>query len=279
MTEEHQEQQQMSKLSLQDRLSALVKHPQFYWWCGHVCMVANALLYFMSVLSLHPYSSYYKRAYAGSLVSYGIVIWKSIGFPKKFDMEFIRNENVQYFALAFYWYSYQPIIVTLVPFLVFSLFHMFAYIPSGIAPTFFPKNDNPMVAQTCESIKQYTDSNHETAMQLAAYVEVIGVMGQLVLGVASFQTSILALIVFAHFLRLRYYLSPYTRDAIHQTTAQLDQWLLPLANDPRRYAQIISKIYSNAKGIIIRYGSASQTSTTTTPTTRDRNGHARLNRR
>lgn len=25
-------------------------------------------------------------------------------------MEFIRNENVQYFALAFYWYSYQPII-------------------------------------------------------------------------------------------------------------------------------------------------------------------------
>lgn len=99
MTEEHQQQQQMSKLALQDRFSALVKvfqsrhrrwiffnfsrdsiqHPQFYWWCGHVCMVANALLYFMSVLSLHPYSSYYKRAYAGSLVSYGIVIWKSIG--------------------------------------------------------------------------------------------------------------------------------------------------------------------------------------------------------
>lgn len=74
--------------------------------------------------------------------------------------------------------------VTLVPFLVFSLFHMFAYIPSGIAPTFSPKNDNPMVAQTCQSIKQYTDANHETAMQLAAYVEVIGVMGQLVLGVA-----------------------------------------------------------------------------------------------
>ncbi|KAI7878853.1 hypothetical protein K492DRAFT_149094 [Lichtheimia hyalospora FSU 10163] len=222
-----------------------MQHPQFYWWCGHVCMVANALLYFMSVLSLHPYSSYYKRAYAGSLVSYGIVIWKSIGFPKKFDMEFIRNENVQYFALAFYWYSYQPIIGK--------------GLEEGRSMTL-----------------QYTDSHHETAMQLAAYVEVIGVMGQLVLGVASFQTSILALIVFAHFLRLRYYLSPYTRDAMHQTTAQLDQWLLPLANDSRRYAQIVSKIYSNAKGIIIRYGSASQTSNTT-PSTRDRN--TRLNRR
>ena len=29
--------------------------------------------------------------------------------PKRFDMEFIGNENVQYFALAFYWYSYHPI--------------------------------------------------------------------------------------------------------------------------------------------------------------------------
>lgn len=24
-------------------------------------------------------------------------------------MSFVRNENVQYFALAFYWYSYHPI--------------------------------------------------------------------------------------------------------------------------------------------------------------------------
>ncbi|KAI9495420.1 hypothetical protein BDB00DRAFT_973141 [Zychaea mexicana] len=247
---------------LSERILTLVKHPQFYWWLGHVCLVLNAILYFTSVLSLHPYTGYYKRAHAGSLISYGIVIWKSVGIPRRFDMEFIGNENVQYFALAFYWYSYRPITVTLVPFFIFSLFHMFAYIPSAITPVLFPKdsNSNSTVAQACQSIKEYTDEHHEMAMQLAAYVEVVGVMGQLLLGVISFQTSILALIVFAHFLRLRYYLSPYTREALHETTEKLDQWILPLAHDPRRWAQISCKLYVNIKAIVIRYGSATTTS-------------------
>ncbi|KAG2226324.1 hypothetical protein INT45_005996 [Circinella minor] len=241
---------------LTERIIALAKHPQFYWWCGHVCLVFNAILYFTSVLSLHPYANYYKRAHAGSLISYGIVIWKSVGIPRRFDMEFIGNENVQYFAIAFYWYSYQPITVTLVPFFIFSLFHMFAYIPNAIIPAIYPKDSNSTVVQTCRSIKQYTDEHHEMAMQLAAYVEVVGVLGQLLLGVISFQTSILALIVFAHFLRLRYYLSPYTRQACNETTEKLDQWILPLAQDPRRWAQISCKLYVNIKAIVIRYGSA-----------------------
>ena len=81
----------------------------------------------------------------------------------------------------------------------------------------------------------------------------------------SFRTSILALIVFAHFLRLRYYLSPYTREALHETTAKLDQWILPLGQDPRRWAQISCKLYVNIKAIVVRYGSA------TTPNNSNRN--------
>ncbi|KAI9313685.1 hypothetical protein BX666DRAFT_1972548 [Dichotomocladium elegans] len=273
---------------LRDRLLTLIKHPQFYWWCGHVCLVMNAFLYFMSVLSLHPQLTYYKRAYSGALVSYGIVLWKATGgeLLRKLDMEFIRNENVQYFALAFYWYSYHPITVTLLPFLVFSTFHVLAYIPSALAPMLFPEetednvnSDSATVQHVCRQIKQITDEHHELAMQVAAYIEVVGVMGQLILGVISFQTSFLALIVFAHFLRLRYFSSPYTRQALWDTTEQLDRWFLPLADDPRRYAQTASKIYANAKGIVIRYGSGSltddsnePTTTTTTTTTTPRQG-------
>ena len=60
---------------------------------------------------------------------------------------------------------------------------MFAYIPSAIIPAIFPIDSNSTVVQTCRSIKQYTDEHHEMAMQLAAYVEVVGVLGQLLLGV------------------------------------------------------------------------------------------------
>ncbi|KAG0174203.1 hypothetical protein DFQ29_007565, partial [Apophysomyces sp. BC1021] len=136
---------------------------------------------------------------------------------KGLDMDFFRDENVQYFALAFYWYSYQPI--------------------------------------TDNTIKQYKDDYNEMAMQFAAFAEVVGVMGRLTVGVLLFRTSVLALIVFGHFLRLRYYLSPYTRDAVHYATAQLDQWLLSPTADPR-VPQLVSKLYANMKDIVIRYGSA-----------------------
>ncbi|ORY97936.1 hypothetical protein BCR43DRAFT_490577 [Syncephalastrum racemosum] len=248
----------LESASLLGRISRLVQDPQFYWWCGHVCLFSNALLHFTSVLSLHDYAYYYKRAYAGALVSYAIVIWKTIGFPRRFDMEFVRDENVQYFALAFYWYSYQPVTVTLIPFFIFSLFHALAYISSTLIPAFAPTNSTTQ--HMLKSIKQYTDQHHETAMQAAAYAEVAAILSRLGIGVITFQTSILALIVFTHFLRLRYYLSSYTREAIHSTTARVDEWLLP-----GKHASVppfVARLYLNLKGIVIRYGSASTPAST-----------------
>ena len=90
-------------------------------------------------------------------------------------------------------------VVTLVPFFIFSLFHMFAYIPSVITPVLFPEEHSSPIAQACQSIKQYTDEHHEMAMQLAAYVEVVGVMGQLLLGVLRY---VLWLSMSSHILNL-----------------------------------------------------------------------------
>ncbi|KAI8393758.1 uncharacterized protein BYT42DRAFT_609528 [Radiomyces spectabilis] len=240
--------------SLQDRLAVLIKHPQFYWWCGHVCVVCNAMLYFMSVMSLNANATYYKRAYLGALISYAVVVWNSVRAPKRWSMDIFRNENTQYLALAFYWYAYHPITVTLIPFSIFSIFHTFAYIRSTIIPVFFPATNRSTINKTCQAIKQLTDEYHEGAMQLAAYIEVVGIMGRLIVGVALFQTSILALIIFGHFLRLRYFLSPYTREAMHAAATHLDEWLLPPTADAR-IPSFISKIYCNIKGVIVRYGS------------------------
>ncbi|KAG0185709.1 hypothetical protein DFQ28_008934 [Apophysomyces sp. BC1034] len=119
----------------------------------------------------------------------------------------------------------------------------------------FTSETNDMVNRLDNTIKQYKDDYNEMAMQFAAFAEVVGVMGRLTVGVLLFRTSVLALIVFGHFLRLRYYLSPYTRDAVHYATAQLDQWLLSPTADPR-VPQLVSKLYANMKDIVIRYGSA-----------------------
>ncbi|KAL0080616.1 hypothetical protein F4703DRAFT_1740293, partial [Phycomyces blakesleeanus] len=207
----------------------------FYWWCGHVCLVCNSALYFSSTLSLNANPIYHTRAYIGVLISYAVVISKSIGVKCSFGklMKFFRDENVQYFALAFYWYSYQPMAV------------------------FFPNNDNPTVKHAREVIEQYTDEYHEKALQIAAYAEVVGILGRLIAGVLVFQTSILALVVFIHFLRLRFYLSPYTRDAMYAVTAKLDELLLPPTSEP--YIPVsASRLYKNIRSIVIRYGATAQ---------------------
>jgi hypothetical protein len=69
-----------------------------------------------------------------------------------------------------------------------------------------------------------------------------------------FRTSVLALIVFVHFLRLRYFLSSYTREALLATTNQLDKWLLTTTKSNNTALTIISNIYISIKRLVARYG-------------------------
>lgn len=75
------------------------------------------------------------------------------------------------------------ILVTLIPFFIFSLFHALAYLSSTLIPTFAPTN--PTTQQMLKSIKQYTDQHHEKAMQAAAYAEVVAILSRLLAGVIT----------------------------------------------------------------------------------------------
>ncbi|KAI8083729.1 hypothetical protein BDF21DRAFT_360518 [Thamnidium elegans] len=238
-------------VSLQAKLSTLFQQRQFYWWLGHVCVVCNGLIYFSSVLSLNTNVSYYKRAYLGALLSYAVVIYNSIGVThKSISMNLLCDENVHYFVIAFYWYSYQPITVTLIPFFVFSIFHTLTYTKSTLLPFLSIPN-----TQIESKIQYFTDNYHTTAMQYVAYVEVIGILGRLILGILMFRTSVLALIVFVHFLRLRYFLSSYTRDALKNTTVQLDQWfIVPTSDTDKTALTVVSNVYISIKRLVARYG-------------------------
>jgi hypothetical protein len=75
----------------------------------------------------------------------------------------------------------------------------------------------------------------------------------------SFRTSVLALIIFIHFLRLRYYLSSYTKNAILNTTMHLDKWLLlpdqSSSSSPKlpENLTVVSNIYLSVKRLVMRY--------------------------
>ncbi|KAI8990167.1 hypothetical protein BDB01DRAFT_833193 [Pilobolus umbonatus] len=211
----------LTEVTTKTNLYNVIQEKQFYWWIGHVIVVFNGLFYFSSVLSLNSNPIYYRIAYLGAILSYAVVIYNSIGLNNRdIDINLFCDENVHYLAIAFYWYSYQPI--------------------------------------ADQRIQSFTDNYHKSALYYVAYTEVTIIMSRLILGVISFTTSILALIVYIHFLRLRYYISPQTREAVHMTSHQLDQWFIYTykgTHSPVDNARIVlSNIYISIKKMIIKYG-------------------------
>jgi hypothetical protein len=248
---------------LKDRLLALAKHPQFFWWLGHITTFTSSIFYLIGVITFNSNPGHYSRAYMGALVSYGVVVYKSFGTPE-FSIDFVQrlfmDENVQYFLIAFYWWTSPPIALTLLPFATFSAFHTLGYLRTNIIPTFFP-NPTPNATGPAPGfpttlsamIKSWTDANYGPAMQFVSYVEVVGIMSWLILGALTFQTSPFAFLVFGHFLRFRFFMSSYTRAAFHSVAERLDYLLLPPTADPRvPYA--VGKAYEILRSLAVRYG-------------------------
>ncbi|KAI8386854.1 hypothetical protein BD560DRAFT_383000 [Blakeslea trispora] len=251
-----------STSSLQDRVLALVKTLQFAWFFGHVFTLFGTLTYALSVLLFRSNTFFYRLAYLGALVSYGVVIYKSHGKPRpnaEYAQKLVLDENAQYLALALFWFFSSPITVTLIPFFTFSTFHALGYIRTNIIPNLFPRpaassnnGDAPLSwqAQTQQQIKVLTDRYYGAAMRFVAQSEVTIIALRLVLGLL--RLNIAPLLAFSQFLRFRYHLSTYTRQTFTELRVKLDALLLPPSADPR-IPPVATKAYVTLKGLISRF--------------------------
>ncbi|CAH1755825.1 2793_t:CDS:2 [Entrophospora sp. SA101] len=149
--------------SLSERLITLVKHPQFTWWCGHLIMLFCTFFYCFNWITFNSEraASYYYIAYLGSMLSYGVVVYKVSG------------------------------VITLFPYATFSLFHFVTYLRLNILTTFFPPPSTPPQSSPSQPralsitpahqwaidlskwISLWVQNNHEPAMKYVSLVEVV----------------------------------------------------------------------------------------------------------
>ncbi|CEG66997.1 hypothetical protein CU097_015251 [Rhizopus azygosporus] len=248
---------------LQVRILALMKTLQFAWFFGHVSTILGTALYAFSVLTFNSKPFFYKYAFFGAVLSYGVVIYKSHGTPQpsgEYMRKLVMDENAQYFILALYWFMSNPISVTLVPFFTFSAFHALGYVRNNIIPNVFPtaartNGDAPATwqAKAQQGIKTWTDKYYSTAMRFVAHSEVTIIAPRLILGL--FRLNFVPLFLFAQFLRFRYHLSSYTRQAFTELRVKCDKLLLPPNADPR-IPPGITNAYNLVKHWITRFGEA-----------------------
>ncbi|KAJ3498676.1 hypothetical protein NLJ89_g10187 [Agrocybe chaxingu] len=213
----------------------------YLWASGHFLLLLASLRYILAWVTFKSVSAWwYKASFTGALISYAIVCNKSLGTPQPNIAYFRRallDENVQYFLLAFFWWTSKPITITLLPYMIFSLFHALTFTRTTLMPQFLPPappataGGAPQPHPFAKKLQAWIKSNYDTAMKVVAYTELV-IFIRVTLGAITFQNSLISPIIYAHFLRQRYYQSAFTRDALADTSSRIDTLVRKPGNPP-----------------------------------------------
>lgn len=219
----------LSQLSWKDRMKKICLRLQFAWFLGHI------LLFFglPSLIFTHNSSAYY-RALFGSMMSYGVVLWRGYESTAKTNgikqtlMKMARDVNAQYFVLSFiFWTMSNPCLAVLVPYFSFSVFHVLGYFRDFLLPTLLPSPSFASFRKTFHTLStNFTNSFQPTAMDMAALWECAITPIWLLLQCLTFRQNIFALFVYLQFLFFRYLTSSSTRTAFSKLRAKGDQVFL-----------------------------------------------------
>lgn len=238
----------------------MAPNAQHYAWAGgHALMVLCATRYLFTWFLFRSggYGLWYKFAFTGALVSYAIVVKKSLGLPSNIAQWVTRalaDENFQYLGLAIFWWSSKPIPLAVVPYLTFSAFHVATFTRTTIVPKFFPPtptaSGGTQPSAIARTIQTFVKTYYDPSMKLVAYVE-IAVFARVFLGVFVLANSLLTPVIYGYFLRQRYYHSLFTRMAF----AQVDKSITANIQHPQitQYVPGALGYYTTFKDYLSRY--------------------------
>ena len=85
-------------------------------------------------------------------------------------------------------------------------------------------------------------------MRAVAYIELV-VLARVVIGALLLQNSLLSPIIFAHFLRQRYYQSVFTREALAYTCRRVDEFVRKPGVPPAA-----EQVWTRVKDMVSRWG-------------------------
>lgn len=223
--------------SLQDRLLKLAQTLQFAWFSGHVTLLLCTLRYSLSYITFNARSSWasfsYRTAFLAAAVTYGIVVFKAYraraksGRAPNSPLALVGDENVQYLAMTLVWLISRQYPLALLPYAVYSVFHVLTYARGYLLPTISPPpptpaGQKPQQSGTAEKIGRFVKDYYEPSMSLVATLE-IGLWFR-ILGSAILFTrgSWIILALYTAFLRARISQSNFVQKTIRDLGARGD---------------------------------------------------------
>jgi hypothetical protein len=235
-----------SALPLQQRLIQLAQTLQFAWFAGHLTLLFCIARYGLSYITFNSYSRWarfsYRTAFVSAAVTYGIVVYKafrararSSNKPAQSPLALAADENVQYLAMALVWLFSPQYPLALLPFGVYSVFHVATYTRTNLIPTIQPPQQispaagSPAGAKptfksnpTADTIGKFVKEYYDASMGLVAILEIL-LWGRLFLSAIAFSSrSWILIAIYTAFLRSRFAQSNFVQGQFGQLEARID---------------------------------------------------------
>lgn len=226
---------------------ALVKTLQFAWFAGHATTLLCTAFCFVGMSE-----TFYRIAYLGVLESFGIITYQHYFLKRKsFDKgaispaALVQNGDVLYFALAFLWFVTPRFSLSLIPYAMFSLFHVLIYLKSILLPEVLGLNTEN--SKLVSFIANYVRNYNERCMYWVGSIELGLLFSLFVKAVLCYQRSWILLVAYSLFIKIRYENSKYMKAAFGQWRVRLDGVMshpsIPL---------VVKQLYNKSKSSLIR---------------------------
>ncbi|EFE35825.1 uncharacterized protein ARB_04759 [Trichophyton benhamiae CBS 112371] len=192
----------------------------------------------------------YRFAFVAAAATYGIVVYKGYvargrlgGSIPNDIIKLAGDENVQYLGMALVWLCSRQLLFALLPFAIYSFFHVATYTRTYLIPTFQPSPDagpaspsgRPAAAKSsplADQIGRFVKTYYDTSMAMVAALE-LSLLIRLIFTALTFSSgSWLLLVIYFWFFRSRYTQSSFVQAVVAHSTARIDAMLSHQSTPP-----------------------------------------------
>ncbi|KAI1775128.1 hypothetical protein F4818DRAFT_62103 [Hypoxylon cercidicola] len=230
-----------ANLPLGERILALAKTLQFAWFSGHLVLLLCIFRYFFSFITFNYSSRWarftYRTAFISAALTYGIVVYKTwrarqkVGAKNIGAIGFLADENIQYLAMALVWLFAPQYSLAMLPYGIYSVFHVATYTRNNVIPTIQPSKPpagaSPgakaqSASPIAEAIGNFVKRYYDASMSIVSGLEIV-LWARLFLAAIFFQKwSWILITIYTVFLRTRFAQSTHVQDSFGVLESRID---------------------------------------------------------
>ncbi|KAK0715100.1 hypothetical protein B0H67DRAFT_490288 [Lasiosphaeris hirsuta] len=256
-------------LPLGQRLTRLAQTLQFAWFTGHATLIICIIRYSFSYLRMNYYGALaqfcYRLTFISAGATYGIVVYKTFrarqktGAKQPGPLGYLSDENIQYLLMAVVWLFMPQYPLAMLPYGIYSVFHVATYTRANLIPTFIPPKKLAPVdgaspgakAQYAQhplsdAIGAFVKKYYDQSMSIVSGLEIL-LWVRLLLSAVFFQRrSWILLAVYTAFLRARFAQSTHVQTSFAQLEARVDN-LIGAQGTPPAARQVWDTVKGGAR--------------------------------